>query len=273
MTTELTGKKIGFLGGGNMAEALVKGLLASGVKPADVLVAEPVAARRSALKKSYKVTATAKNADVVRNCEVVVIAVKPQVVGDALVGIEGNVGDQVFVSIAAGVPTARLRALLGPKSKVVRVMPNTPALVGAGAAAIYAAAGVGKTDAALARAVFEAVGAVVEVPKESLMDAVTGLSGSGPAFVLSVLEAMSDAGVKAGLARAQANLLAAQTVLGTAKMASESDKGFAALREMVTSPAGTTIEGLQVLEERGLRAAVMGAVEAAVRRSKELGEG
>jgi pyrroline-5-carboxylate reductase len=184
---------------------------------------------------------------------------------------ESALARPLWVSIAAGVPLAALAAALPPGSRIVRAMPNTPALVRAGATAFVASPGCSAGDRALARALFEAVGSAWEAPSEALLDAVTGLSGSGPAYVFVFLEALSDAGVRMGLPRDAATALAIQTVLGAAKLAQETGRHPAALKDQVTSPGGTTIAGLERLEARGFRAAVHEAVAAATRRSKELG--
>lgn len=270
--TSLAGRTIGFIGGGNMAEAIIKGLTISGAVASDaILVHDVVHERREYLGKTYGVEATEDNLQVARGSDVLILAVKPQMMAEVTAGLQGATDGRLACSIAAGVGVDQLREGLGSGARVIRVMPNTPALVQAGASALFAGPGVTDEDMGLAEAIFGAVGEVVRVANEGLMDAVTGLSGSGPAFVLMLLEAMSDAGVAAGLARPIASRLAAQTVYGTAKMAIESEQGFAALREMVTSPGGTTIAGCQALEEGAFRADVMRAIEAAVRRSRELG--
>lgn len=272
MANPLAGKRVAFIGGGAMAEAIIKGALASGALIGEeVAVSDPVAARLKHLKKTYGARPASSNAKAIEGADAVVIAVKPQAIEAALAPLARRKAEPLFVSIAAGVPLARLAALLGEGARLVRAMPNTPALALAGATALYAGPEAREKDRALAQAIFEAVGVALYVGTEALLDAVTGLSGSGPAFVLTFLEALSDAGVRAGLGRAEASRLAAQTVYGSAKMALESEKNFAGLREMVTSPGGTTIAGLQALEERGFRGAVMGAVEAAVKRARELG--
>jgi pyrroline-5-carboxylate reductase len=266
-------KKIAFLGGGNMAEALVKGLIAAGTaKPAQILVADPSADRLEHLSKTYGVTARKANADAAREADVVVLSVKPQVVQKVTAEIAPVVDEtKLVVSIAAGITIGSIEQSLSGKVRIIRVMPNTPALVLAGAAALAGGNHATGEDLALAQELFNSVGRAVIV-EEKLMDAVTGLSGSGPAYVFMIIDALSDAGVKAGLARPLALELAAQTVFGSAKMVLETGEHPARLRDMVTSPGGTTIEGLHALEKGKLRATLMNAVEAATARSRELGK-
>jgi pyrroline-5-carboxylate reductase len=258
--------KLVIVGGGRMGAALLGGLIAAGwAHPDELSVVEPITARRKELTSEY--------AGVVVSAEVVpadgaVIAVKPADVETACRALEGKVSR--VLSIAAGVPLARLEASL-PGLPVVRAMPNTPALVGAGAAAIAPGRGATDDDLAWAEAILGAVGIVVRVP-EKLLDAVTGLSGSGPAYVFLVAEAMIDAGVLAGLPRDVSERLTSQTLLGAARLLVESGDSAEALRAAVTSPGGTTAAGLRVLEERAVRAAFLDAVVAATERSRELGQ-
>jgi pyrroline-5-carboxylate reductase len=267
----LKDKTIGFIGGGNMAEALIKGLLAGGVPATGLAVAEPDAQRRAFLAERYGVGGTEDNGAVAAGSDVIVLAVKPQVAGAVLQEISGTVtAGKLLISIMAGVRTATIEAAFPEKVRVVRVMPNTPALVLDGAAAISPGAHASHEDISLARRVFELVGKAWQV-EEKLMDAVTGLSGSGPAYVLTFIEALSDAGVKNGLPRDIAAGLAAQTVFGTAKLLLETHEHPALLRDKVTSPGGTTIAGLHALEQEGFRGTVIDAVDAATTRSKELG--
>lgn len=263
--------KIGFIGGGNMAEALIKGLQAGGCPAADILVAEPVTARRSFLNERYGVTVEADNGTVASACSTLVLAIKPQVAPRVLTDLAGALKPgQRLISIMAGVTTAAIEKLIPAGCRVVRVMPNTPALVLEGATAIAAGSAAAEEDLALTRRIFELVGKTCQVD-EKLLDAVTGLSGSGPAYVLTFIEALSDAGVKNGLPRDVATALAAQTVFGTAKLLLESHDHPAILREKVTSPGGTTIAGLHSLEQAGFRGTIMNAVDAATARSRELG--
>jgi pyrroline-5-carboxylate reductase len=271
--SELDAKKIGFLGAGAMAEALAGGLVAAGVAPDRIRAADPDPARRKLLEERLGIETTADNDEAAAGRDAVVVAVKPGVAAAALAEAVARPGDPapLWISIVAGVPLASLEAALPRGARVVRAMPNTPALVSAGATAICANAHCTAEDLALATALFESVGLCWVAPDESLLDAVTGLSGSGPAYVFVFLEALADAGVRVGLPRDAASRLAAQTVLGAAKLVAEGGRHPAQLKDQVTSPGGTTIAGLERLEAGGLRAAVYEAVAAATRRSKELG--
>jgi pyrroline-5-carboxylate reductase len=265
-------KRVAFLGGGNMAEALIRGLLAAKYcAPADLVVSDVAAPRLADLKKRFGVT-TAANAAAAAMAETVVVAVKPGQVRDVLRACGSALAGKLVLSIAAGVSLAALRAA-APQARFVRVMPNTPALVGAGMSVLVAGEGVGAAERKRALQIFTSVGKAVEAAAESQLDAVTGLSGSGPAYVFVLLEALADGGVKAGLPRALARDLAAQTVFGSAKLALESGKHPAELKDQVASPGGTTIAGLHALETAGFRAAAIEAVLAATERSKELGKG
>jgi pyrroline-5-carboxylate reductase len=275
MSRGLDDVRVGFLGGGAMGEALAAGVLAAGARPERVRAADPDPARCKQLEQALGIAAGDDNASLVEASDVVVLAVKPGLVAGVL-GALGGPGERalarpLWVSIAAGVPLAALAAALPSGARIVRAMPNTPALVRAGATAFVASSACSAADRALARALFEAVGSAWEAPSEALLDAVTGLSGSGPAYVFVFLEALSDAGVRMGLPRDAATALAIQTVLGSAKLAQETGRHPAALKDQVTSPGGTTIAGLERLEAHGFRAAVHEAVAAATRRSKELG--
>lgn len=275
MADALEGLRIGFVGGGAMAEALLAGLAAAGISPDRLLASDPVAARREALAARFGVRTSERNADVVAGSDVVVLAVKPALVGSVLGDLSagGAATKPLWVSIAAGVSLASLASALPDGARIVRAMPNTPALVRAGATAFVPGPACTADDRARVRALFETVGSTWEAPAEALLDAVTGLSGSGPAYVFVFLEALSDAGVRVGLPRDAATLLATQTVLGAARLALETGRDPAALKDQVTSPGGTTIAGLERLEAGGLRAAVYEAVAAATARSKELGRG
>ncbi len=275
MAEELKGKKIGFVGCGAMARALAGGLRAGGVDAERIAASDPDAAQREAFEAETGVRAGDSNAATVEGCDAVILAVKPGIVTPVLRELSGatDLARPVWISIAAGVSIAAIEAELPGGARVVRAMPNTPALVRAGATAVCANRGAGDADLALARAAFEAVGVVWEAPREELMDAVTGLSGSGPAYVFLILEALGDAGVRQGLPRDAAYQLAFQTVLGAARLAQESGAHPAALKDQVTSPGGTTIAGLAELERGGVRAALMAAVERATARSRELGAG
>jgi len=273
----LKNKKLGFIGGGNMAEAMIKGLLsASFIEAKNIFVSEPSEAKRDTLHAEYKIKVSADNRELVKKCDILILAVKPQIFQEVLVDICSLVdSDKLVISIAAGVPISIIDdALRGDKNKkfsIVRTMPNTPALVQEGVTAIASGKHVNKTDVKIAHRIFEAVGRTVDVEEDQL-DAVTGLSGSGPAYIFMLIEALSDAGVKMGLSREVANILTIQTVLGSAKLARESGKHPGELKDMVTSPAGTTISGLHALEEGSFHTTLMNAVEDATLRSRELGQ-
>jgi pyrroline-5-carboxylate reductase len=271
----LAGKQIGFIGGGAMAEALAGGLIAAGVAPSDILVADVAAARREHLAATLGVPTVQANTEVVRRSQIAVLAVKPDVVSSVLTSLrEAAVADldaPLWISIAAGIPIARLEAQLSKAARVVRAMPNTPALVRTGATAICGNPRATRDDLAAARALFDSVGITWEAPSEDLLDPVTGLSGSGPAYVFAFLEALGEAGEQVGLPADAAARLAAQTVYGAAKLALESDRSPAELRAQVASRGGTTMAGLARLEAADFRAAICDAVAAATRRSVELG--
>lgn len=267
------GKKLGIVGCGNMGEALLKGLLASGLATADEIYASaPGQPRLDELSKAYGVHVERDNRAVAKNTDVIVFAVKPQILDGVLEQCAPQIGgDKLTISVAAGVPISAIERRLRPPARVVRAMPNVAALVGASATGIAAGDHATPEDLALAEKLFRAVGktAVVE---ESLLDAVTGLSGSGPAYIFLIIEALSDAGVKVGLSRHVAQDLAAQTVLGSAKLLLETKLHPGQLKDMVTSPGGTAISGLHTLEAGGLRTTLINAVEAATRRARELGD-
>ena len=270
--TELASRRVGFIGGGAMAEALIGGLLTVGLDAAHLRVAEPDPSRRKHLEEHHGVACAGDADAVVADCDLVVIAVKPGVVRPALEALPADADRTrpLWVSIAAGVTLDQLDAALREGARVVRAMPNTPALVGAGATAICGNARCTPADLSLARALFESVGICWPAPSEGLLDAVTGLSGSGPAYVFVFLEALGDAGVRMGLPREAAYQLAFQTVYGAARLAIEQGRHPAALKDQVTSPGGTTIAGLERLEAGGFRAAIHAAVAEATRRSREL---
>ncbi len=265
--------KIALIGYGNMGEALLAGLLADGLAtPADLWATDVVPERVMAVRNRYGVRAGDDNVEAASWADVVILAVKPQSMDQVLDGLKDRVPDRtLIISIAAGIPLERIAARLGGNRKLVRVMPNTPALVRAGASALAASPSVSSDERALVVRLFEAVGTVVAV-EERLMDAVTGLSGSGPAYVLQIIEALADGGVKMGLPRDTALTLAAQTVFGAAKLQIETGDHPGRLKDKVASPGGTTIAGLHALEAGGVRAVLIAAVEAATRRSEELGK-
>ncbi len=264
---------IGFVGTGNMAEALIKGLLAAGlVEPGQVYGSEPRAERCSEIAQRYGIHATRYNLDVVRHAEIVVLSVKPQILPRVLDEIRPALKPHALVvSIAAGVQLSVIESRLPPGTRVVRTMPNTPALVGAAATAVAPGRHATEDDLAITKQLFDAVGLTIVLDEEQL-DAVTGLSGSGPAYVFLIIEALSDAGVKMGLSRYNAQALAAQTLLGSAKLLIDTHEHPGRLKDMVTSPGGTAIAGLHTLEAGGLRTTLINAVEAATLRSRELGQ-
>jgi pyrroline-5-carboxylate reductase len=263
--------KIGFIGGGNMAEAFIKGLLNGGFPAEDIHFFEPNETRRRLVEERYGVVCEANNAELVTTSDIIVLATKPQILDKVLEDIVTVFSDdKLLISILAGITTTTLEAGLGGQPRVVRAMPNTPALAGQGAAALCPGRNVGQQDRRVAQHLFETVGIALWV-EEGQMDAVTGLSGSGPAFVYTFIEALTAGGVQEGLRLDIAHALAVQTVVGAAHLVKETGEHPALLREKVCSPAGTTISAIRVLEERGLRAMMMEAVGAATRRSRELG--
>ena len=270
----LASHTIGFIGGGNMAEALIRGLVRGGHVPADrVHASGPRRERLEELAAAYGIHVTTDNRAVAEVAGLLVLSVKPQIMDKVL----REIGDvltpgTLVISIAAGVDTEAIESSVPDGVRVVRAMPNTPALVGAGATAIAAGRHASEADLTAARAVFDAVGITVALD-ESHLDAVTGLSGSGPAYIFLILEALADAGVKVGLSRRDAQRLAAQTVMGSAKLLLETDEHPGRLKDMVTSPGGTAIAGLHTLEEGGLRTTLINAVETATKRARELGRG
>ncbi|MDO8588683.1 MAG: pyrroline-5-carboxylate reductase [Armatimonadota bacterium] len=266
-----TGAKLAVIGFGAMGRALTVGLIEHGVFGAgDVVVTDVDAGKRAAAVDELGVREASSNTEAVTGAETIVIAVKPQDTGSALADIERAITPaQLIVSIAAGISIQTIESHLPVGTPVVRVMPNTPSLVGAGAAAFSLGTNGRPEHAEKVSRMLSAVGLALEVP-EKLLDAVTGLSGSGPAYVYLMIETLADAGVSVGLPRATANALAAQTVLGAAKMVIETGQHPASLRDAVASPGGTTIAGLTALERSGFRAAIINAVQAATKRSQEL---
>jgi len=264
---------IGFLGAGKMASALAKAFVQAGLVGAEqILASDPVTAARTHFGQSVGSQTTAFNPDVAHFAQVLLLAVKPDQVDDLMGELQPHLTEKhLLVSIAAGVTLAQLEGALPPGARVIRVMPNTPALVGASATAFALGKSATPEDGALAQKLFSAVGLAYQV-KESLLDAVTGLSGSGPAYVYLIIEALSDGGVAAGLPRDIATKLAAQTLLGAAKMVLTTGQHPGALKDMVTSPGGTTIEGLHELERGGVRGALMQAVRTAAEKSRKLGQ-
>lgn len=269
----MTPHPIGFLGAGQMATALANGWRSAGLLDAAKAVAsDPYPAAREKFTATIGVRTVPSNAEVVRACEVVFLAVKPQTMAAVLADVRSHLTpNHLVVSIAAGFTLTQLADALGANTRLVRVMPNTPALVGACAAGFAAGAAAKPEDAELVGKLFNAVGTAFAVPEHQL-DAVTGLSGSGPAFVYVLIEALADGGVRVGLPREAALKLAAQTVFGAAKMVLDTGTHPAALKDAVASPGGTTIAGLHALERAAFRAAAMDAVEAAAKKATELGK-
>jgi pyrroline-5-carboxylate reductase len=265
-------RKIGLLGAGNMASALIRGLLGSKtLLPEQIRASDLRAEQLAELTHTYGIQTHTDNAELLAWANVVVLAVKPQVIARVLEQMAGVIQpDTLVISIAAGVPLSALEARL-PGARVLRAMPNTAAIALAGATGIAAGSHAGPEDVSFARTLFEAVGRSA-VLDESALDAVTGLSGSGPAYVMLMIDALADGGVKVGLSRETALMLAAQTVYGSAKLLLETGEHPGRLKDMVTSPGGTTIAGLHALEAGGVRHTLMNAVEAATRRATELGQ-
>jgi pyrroline-5-carboxylate reductase len=265
-------RKVGLLGAGNMAQALIRGLLGSNtLRPEQVRASDLDTAQLAKLETSYGIQTHRDNSQLLAWANVVVLAVKPQVIGQVLEQVAGQLDSSALViSIAAGVPLSAIEARLPAGARVLRVMPNTAAIALAGATGIAPGSHATPEDLHFARALFDAVGRSV-VLDESALDAVTGLSGSGPAYVMVMIDALADGGVKVGLSRETALMLAAQTVYGSAKLLLETGEHPGRLKDMVTSPGGTTIAGLHALEAGGIRHTLINAVELATRRATELG--
>ena len=271
--TVMNSKKIAIIGGGNMGIALAKGILKTKwATPAHIIVSEPLRDRHDGIKGlAHGVRATHSNTEAAAFADVIVLSVKPQIMSKVLEEIQPMVkGAKLVMSVAAGVTTAHIEQKLGGDVPVIRAMPNIAALVRESATAICPGKFASEKDLAVARHIFESVGIVVEVD-ESLMDAVTGLSGTGPMYVFQILEGLSDAGVKVGLSRDTANTLAIQTLIGSSKLIQETKEHPAKLKDLVTSPGGTAISALHSLERNGLKALLIDAVEIAAQRSSELG--
>jgi pyrroline-5-carboxylate reductase len=266
--------RVAFVGGGNMTTSLVGGLRARGVPAGDIAVADPVAAQVERLRNDFGIRGAASNVDVVRGADVVVLAVKPQDMATAAREVAPAIAGHgpVVLSIAAGIRIANLQSWLGPDVAIVRAMPNRPALIGAGISAAFAGDRADRDRRAAAQRVLEAAGPVVWLDDEAQMDAVTAVSGSGPAYFFLLIESIEDAGVALGLPRAVARQLAVQTALGSGRMAAGSHDPPAVLREQVTSRGGTTAAALAVLEDAGMRDIFLRAIAAAARRSSELAD-
>lgn len=259
--------QIGFIGGGNMAEAIIKGIFAK--YGSNIMVSEPVDKRRTYLEKTYNIKTTPNNKEVVKNCNIIILAVKPQNMDDITAEISDAISsDKIVVSIAAGITLSYLSSRL-KTPKIIRVMPNTPALIQEGMSVMSMCECIHDKEIGLIKDIFMSVGRLLVLP-EKYMNAVTALSGSGPAFFAYFVEAIIEGAIRMGLGKDDAATLAVQTLLGTARLL---DTGMSPskLREMVTSPKGTTAAGLKVFEERGLKEIVIATIEAATNRAKELG--
>ena len=267
-------KKIGFIGSGNMGEALISGLvLSKAANPENIICSDIAEDLLEEIQTKYKVSTTTDNIEVAKKSEIVIYATKPQILGSVLKETAPALDQsKLIISIAAGVPLAAIAAGLQKELRLIRVMPNICAFVKESATAIAAGEYASKEDVALARAIFDSVGITVFIQENVLMDAFTGLSGSGPAYIFTIVDAMADAGVKMGLSRKDSLLLSTQTILGSAKLLLESKEHPGQLKDRVASPGGTAIAGIHTLEQGGLRTTLMNAVESASKRSKELGE-
>jgi pyrroline-5-carboxylate reductase len=270
----LRDKKICILGTGNMGEALVSGLISSASsKPQNIICTDVREAKLNEIREKYSVQTSADNLEAVAKSEIVIYAVKPQIMAAVLKETAEKLDmSKLIISIAAGVPMQAIESFLNKELRLIRVMPNIAAAVKEAATAVAAGKHASEEDIKLAMTIFNSIGKTVFIPENYLMDAITGLSGSGPAYIFLVVEAMADAGVKVGLSRQEAFFLSAQTVLGAAKMLIETREHPGQLRDRVTSPGGTAIAGLATLEEGGLRTTLINAVEVATNRSRELGE-
>ena len=269
----LKDKKIGVIGTGNMGEALISGLIyARSSAPENIICSDIRKERLKAVKDTYGVITTTSNIDVVKGSEIVIYAVKPQIMASILRETAAHLDmSKVIISIAAGVPLAAIESCLNKDLRLIRVMPNIAASVKEGAAAIAPGKHASKGDLKLAKAIFDSVGKSIII-EEEFMDAITGLSGNGPAYIFLIVDALADAGVKMGLSREDALLLSAQSVLGAAKLLLETNEHPGRLKDKVTSPGGTAIASLHTIEEGGLRTTLINAVEVGTKRSKELGD-
>ena len=267
-------KKIGFIGSGNMGEALISGLvLSKAAKPENIICSDIAEGLLKEIKTKYRISTTTDNIEVAKKSDIVIYATKPQILGSVLKETAAALDQsKLIISIAAGVPLAAIAAGLQKKLRLIRVMPNICAFVKESATAIAAGEFASQDDVALARAIFDSVGETVFIQENVLMDAFTGLSGSGPAYIFTIVDAMADAGVKMGLSRKDSLFLSTQTILGSAKLLLESKEHPGQLKDRVASPGGTAITGIHTLEQGGLRTTMINAVESAAKRSKELGE-
>ncbi len=270
----LNDKKITIIGTGNMGEALVSGMIGSGSSnPKNIICTDIIQDKLDEIKSKYKVRTTTNNLKAVAEADIVIYAVKPQIMAATLTETATKLDmSKLVISIAAGVPLAAMESCIRKDLRLIRVMPNIAASVKEAASAIAAGAHATQEDVSLAMEIFNSIGKCIFLKENYLMDAITGLSGSGPAYIFLIVDALADAGVKMGLARKDSLFLAAQTVLGAAKLLIETQEHPGQLKDRVTSPGGTAIAGLATLESGGLRTTLINAVEAATLRSKELGD-
>jgi pyrroline-5-carboxylate reductase len=270
----LNNKKIAIIGTGNMGDALVSGLIGSGSsKPKNIICSDVRKDKLDKIKSNYKVRTTTSNLKAVSEADVVIYAVKPQLMASVLIETRSKLDmSKLVISIAAGVPLAAMESCIEKDMRLIRVMPNIAAAVKEAATAIAAGAHATREDVKLAMEIFNSIGKCIFLKENYLMDAITGLSGSGPAYIFLIVDALADAGVKMGLSRQDSLFLAAQTILGAAKLLMETQEHPGQLKDKVTSPGGTAIAGLATLESGGLRTTLINAVEAATNRSKELGD-
>ena len=270
----LKDKTISMIGTGNMGEAIVSGLISSKSAAAENIICTDVREDQlESVKEKYGVAVTTNNLDAVKASEIIIYAVKPQIIAPVLIETASKLDmSKLVISIAAGVPLAAIESCLKKKLRLIRVMPNIAAFVQESATVVAAGKNASQDDVKTAMAIFDSMGKTIFLKENVLMDAITGLSGSGPAYIFLIVDALADAGVKVGLARQDALFLATQTVLGAAKLLLETKEHPGKLKDMVTSPGGTAIAGIHTLEKGGLRTTLIDAVEAATKRSQELGE-
>ncbi len=270
----LNDKKISIIGTGNMGEALVSGLISSGSSnPENIICSDVRENKLETVNKKYGILTTTNNIEAIKASEIVIYSIKPQIMASVLRETASCLDmSKLIISIAAGVPLAAIESCLGKDLRLIRVMPNICTFVKEGATAIAAGKNALKDDIDLAMAIFDSVGKSIFIEENILMDAITGLSGSGPAYIFIIVDALADAGVKMGLSRRDSQFLATQTALGAAKLLMETKEHPGSLKDKVTSPGGTAIAGIHTLEKGGLRTTLINAVEAATKRSQELGE-
>ena len=268
----MSNSKIAFIGGGNMARSLIGGMIATGISNQNISVSEPKADLREKLTKDFGVNASEENASVAKGADVIVLAVKPQILQEVVTPLGSLLVEArpLLISVAAGVTSSSIERWVGGDPALIRVMPNTPALIGAGISALYANSNVSDDQRALAEKIMAAVGKTIWIKEETLMDAVTAVSGSGPAYFFYVMQAIHDAAVREGLDAQTARLLSLETALGAARLAVDSTEDPGSLQKQVTSPGGTTEAAIKVLNDSGVRETVQKAVSAACARGSEL---